>query len=94
MRRFTYPSLRKLEGVVARLEPLPDQNAFVRFLRNVDDAKTLTGLVQELADAITDYQVRAAGPTAITAERPARFLYNKGWMRGRGKSMAIPRTSS
>ena len=55
--RFTYPSLRKLEAVIAKLEPLSDQNALVGFLRNVDNAKTLTGFVQELANAVTDYQV-------------------------------------
>ena len=55
--RFSYPSLRKLEGVVAKLEPLSEQCAFIRFLRNVDDAKTLAGFIQELANAITDYQV-------------------------------------
>ena len=55
--RFVYPSLRKLEGVVAKLEPLSEQHAFIKFLRNVDDAKTLTGFVQDLANAITDYQV-------------------------------------
>ena len=61
--QFAYPSLSKLEGVVAKLEPLSDQHAFIRFLRNVDDAKTLSGFVQELVNAITDYQVRTTGPT-------------------------------
>ena len=55
--QFTHPPLRKLEGVIAKLEPLSDQHALVGFLRNVDNAKTLTGFVQELADAVTDYQV-------------------------------------
>ena len=64
IRQLAYPSLRKLEGVIAKLEPLSDQHALVRFLRNVDNAKTLTGFVQELANAITDYQVRADSPTA------------------------------
>ena len=49
--------LRKLHGVIAKLETLSDQNALVGFLRNVDNVKVLTGFVQELADAITDYQV-------------------------------------
>ena len=55
--QFTYPSLRKLEGVVAKLEPLSDQHRLIKFLRNIDNAKMLTGFVQELADAVTDYQV-------------------------------------
>ena len=50
-------SLRKLEVVLMKLEPLSDQHAVVGFLRNVDDAKSLTGFVQELANAVMDYQV-------------------------------------
>ena len=46
-----------------KLEPLSEQATLVRFLRNFDDAKTLTGFVQELADAITSYQVWATSPT-------------------------------
>lgn len=40
-----------------KLDPLSEQHAFVGFLCNVDNATTLTGFVQELADAIMDYQV-------------------------------------
>ena len=52
-----HPSFRKLKGVIANLEPLSNQHALVGFLRNAENAKTLTGFVQELANAITDYQV-------------------------------------
>ena len=55
--RCANPSLRKLEGVVMKLEPLSDQRGLKRFLHNIDNSKTLTGFVQELADAVTDYQV-------------------------------------
>ena len=51
------PSPRKLEGVMMKLEPLSEQHALLKFLHNVDNAKTLTGFVQELANAVTDYQV-------------------------------------
>jgi len=57
MRQFTYPTLRKVDGVVAKLEPLSEQHALVKFLRNVDNTKVLSGFVQELVDAITYYQV-------------------------------------
>jgi len=40
-----------------KLEPLSEQHALLKFLHNVDNAKTLTGFVQELANAVTDYQV-------------------------------------
>jgi len=52
-----YPSVRKLGGVVMKLKPLSEQHGLIAFLHNVDNAKTLAGFVQELADAITDYQV-------------------------------------
>ena len=55
--QFANPSLRKLEGVIVKLEPLSDQRGLMRFLRNADNAKTLSGFVQELADAVADYQV-------------------------------------
>ena len=51
--------------VIAKLEPLSEQHALLKFLCNVDNAKTLNGFVQELADAITDYQVRPVGPIMI-----------------------------
>jgi len=89
-----HPSLRKLEVVTAKLEPLSEQHALLKFLRNVENVKILNGFAQELADAITDYQVRAVGPTVIFNERLARFRCNKECMRGRGTSMAIQRTST
>jgi hypothetical protein len=82
-----YPSPRKLEGVIAKLEPLSDQRTLIRFLRNVDNAKILGGFAQELADAITDYQVRATSTTVVFTENPARFRYNKECTSGRGRSI-------
>ena len=71
------------------LEPLSDQDAITGFLRNVDDAKRLAGFVGRLANAITDYQVRATSSTVIFNEHLARFHYNKGCMRGWETSMMI-----
>ena len=88
-----YPSLRKLEGVIAKLEPLSDRHALVQFLRNVDNVKTLASFVQELTNAITDYQVCAPSPTVIFNEHLVRFRYYKGCMRGQGASTANQGTS-
>ena len=77
-----------------KLEPLSDKHAIIRFLRNVDHAKALTGFVHELANAITDYQVRAASPTVIFYEHLARSRFNKECMRERETSSVTPRTSS
>ena len=65
MRKFAHPSLRKLEGVIVKLEPLSEQHVLLKFLRNADDTKTLVGFVQELADAVVDYQVRVTCPPVV-----------------------------
>ena len=79
---FTHPSLRKLDGVIVKLEPLSEQHVLVGFLRNVDNTKILNGLIRELADAITDYQVWVAGHlVCLFNESPPRFRYNKECMR-------------
>ena len=54
---FSHPPLRKLKVVIAKLEPLTEQHAFIGLLCNVDNANILAGFVQQLADAIMDYQV-------------------------------------
>jgi hypothetical protein len=48
---------RKLAGIVAKLEPLSDQHGIMKFLKNVDHANILNSFVQDIACAVTDYQV-------------------------------------
>ena len=43
--------------VILKLEPLSEQNGLLKFLRNEDHAGLLNGFVQDIAHAITDYQV-------------------------------------
>jgi hypothetical protein len=45
-------------GVVVKLEPLSEQSKLSKFLRNEDHAGMLNGFVQDIAHAVTDYQVR------------------------------------
>jgi len=54
---FTHLAPRMLDGVTTKLEPLTDEHVLLRFIRNVDNAKVLSGFVQELADAVEYYQV-------------------------------------
>ena len=49
---------RRLVDVVIKLEPLSEQSGLLRFLRNEDHAGLLNGFVQDIANAVTDYQVR------------------------------------
>ena len=51
---------RKLAGIIAKLKPLSEQHGIMKFLKNVDHANILSGFVQDLAYAVTDYQVREA----------------------------------
>jgi hypothetical protein len=46
-----------LAGIIAELKPLSQQNGFAKFLKNVEHGQTLNGFVQDLACAVTDYQV-------------------------------------
>jgi len=52
--------------VVIELEPLSEQSGLVKFLRNEDHAGMLNGLVQDIANAVTDYQV-CGGNVRFTA---------------------------
>ena len=54
---------RKLAGIIENLEPLSQEHGLLKFLKNADRANTLNDFVQDLAYAITDYQVRTASPT-------------------------------
>ena len=53
---------RKLAKVIAKLGPLSQQNGIAKFLKNVDHADILNGLVRDLAYALTDYQVWDGNP--------------------------------
>ena len=53
---------RKLAGIITELGPLSERKGLVKFLKNVDHASTLNGFVQDLACAVTDYQVCIANP--------------------------------
>lgn len=57
---------RRLAGVMAKLGPLSEQHGLLKFLKNIDHANTLSGFIQDLAYAVTDYQVCAEGCTART----------------------------
>lgn len=49
---------RKLEKALRDLEPLVERGKITRFLNNVKDMETLTGLAEDIRDAMMDYQVR------------------------------------
>ena len=92
-RQFAHHALRSLGGVIKKLEPLAEQHALLKFLRNVDNAKMLTGFAQEIANAITDYQVWLLSHSMVfNNESLVRFRCNKEHMREQGTYTMRPGT--
>ena len=51
-------AVRKLNNVLRELELLAEQGKAVGFFNNIDNADKLWGLVEDIRDAVMDYQVR------------------------------------
>ena len=56
----------RLEKALRDLEQLAERSKITGFLNNVKDADTLTGLADDIRDAMMDYQVRIREPSART----------------------------
>jgi len=54
--------IRKLEGVRQALDPMATQNDIVQFLSNAENAQKLNDLVDDIREAVIDYQVRPFEP--------------------------------
>jgi len=48
---------RKLEGVCQGLTPLEKQGNIVGFMTNVENTQRINGLVEDIRDAVMEYQV-------------------------------------
>ena len=55
---------RKLARIIENLEPLSQERGLLKFLKNADHVNALNGFIQDLAYAITDYQVCVKNPSA------------------------------
>ena len=51
---------RKLERVREALDPIATQGDIARFLNNANNAQRLNDLVEDIREAVMDYQVRAS----------------------------------
>ena len=56
---LTLDTCRRLVDVLEKMEPLSEQNGMLKFLRNGDYTGLLNGFVQDISNAVTDYQVRS-----------------------------------
>ena len=50
--------VRKLENILQDLKPLADQGKVEGFFKNADNADKLGDLVEDIRDAMMEYQVR------------------------------------
>ena len=70
--------VRKLEGVRQALGQVSAQKDIAQFLNNADNAQKLNDLVEDIREAVMDYQVRASEGLVLNASnlRP-RLPYNE-----------------
>ena len=70
--------VRKLGSIVGELEPLAKQGKVEGFFNNVKNADKLGGLVEDIRDAVMDYQVRNQNDLASPMlDIYFRLRYNK-----------------
>ena len=70
-----------MEGVRQALDPMTTQNDIVKFLSNTENAQKLNDLVDDIREAVMDYQVRTSrGPTLTTSNIWTDFL-TTGYLR-------------
>ena len=54
-------SLRKLQEISREMEGIQEQQGMRRFVEAGNEAKTISGFVDDIRDAILEYQVRCDG---------------------------------
>ena len=64
---------RKLEGVRQALDMIAAQKNIVQFLSNGDNAQKLNDLVDDIREAVMDYQVRTESRGAAPVVSNIRF---------------------
>ena len=70
--------VRKLECVRQALGQVAAQKDIAQFLNNADNAQKLNGLVEDIREAVMDYQVRASkGLVLIASDVRPRLPYNE-----------------
>ena len=67
---------RKLEDINRDLATLGEQGKTKGFFNNVENAEKLSGLVEDVRDAMMDYQVRSPIASFSRAYVPCRHRYN------------------
>ena len=64
--------------ILREVEPLAERGKITGFLNNVKDGETLTGLADDIRDAMMDYQVRThTHPAQSVSEIVQRLCYSE-----------------
>ena len=71
---------RKLEGVREVLDPIATQKNIVQFLSNAENAQKLNGLVDDIREAVMDYQVRTSKGPSLTASNVCTDFLTTGYL--------------
>ena len=70
--------IRKLEKVLQELKPLEEQGNIEGFFTNTENADKLGGLVEDIRDAVMDYQVcKKSNLSFLVPDAQSRFHYNR-----------------
>ena len=71
-------TVRKLTEILRELELLTEQGRVTGFFNNVENADKLGGLVEDIRDAVMDYQVRIQHDAHfLVLDIRFRLFYNK-----------------
>ena len=73
----TTDDIRKLTTIVGELVPLAKQSSIEGFMKNPKNAEKLGGLVDDVRDAMTEYQVCPLSSTPALVNICARRRCNK-----------------
>ena len=69
---------RKLEDIRQTLDQMAAQEDIARFLNNADNAQKLNDLVEDIREAVMDYQVRTSkGLVFIASDVHPRLPYSE-----------------
>jgi len=71
---------RKLKGVHQALDPMTTQGDIAQFLSNTENAQKLNDLVDDIREAVMDYQVRTSEGLALSVSNVRTDFLTAGYL--------------
>ena len=72
--------IRKLDDVRQVLDPMATRNDIVQFLSNAENAQRLNDLVDDIREAVMDYQVRTSEGLALSVSNIRTDFLTAGYL--------------